>query len=877
MNRIKSFIKKYWIYLAAAAVPAVVLLLFCFIWKLWLFGDGTILRGDMSQQFVPFYYELWNKVHNGGSFSYTWHTAGGCDFNTILGYLISPFTLLVLIFPQKCIVNMVQLIMALKWILVSVSMVYFFYHTKHNTLKVHKKAVSLFLGLAFGMGNGMINFLGYIQFNDVMICFPFLLLLVEKIVDSKRWKVYYLLLAYCIYTQYYLMFSICIMLFIWFVLQFNRETKEKRKKFFVFAGSSVLAACTCAGGMAASFLLASARVQTEDMAFKMNYIKSVLIWPVDFVKQLFIFAPIPVQSSMEPNLYFSILGVMLVLFFLFIRIGKKRKLCMFGIALLLIASYFFGFLNIIWHCFSIPNAVYHRFTNLFVFVMLVLVLYVLIHLEDLKMYHVLIVGIISVATFAFIFIKVESYDSYIEYVATILLIALYIMLFVLYCRKSITYGNMLLTIVVFGILELGTNAYSALQNYAFEQPFFSEYDVLPSVQLSEGLELEAGARINYVQYNYNIGMVASQNADVGFISSINGYNLSLYDRLGMKYSGNVSYYLNGASPLLNLIYNIQYGIGDSSMKFSDAEVVKEEGYCQLYKMQHMAGLGYMVGTSILDWGKDDEVCFDLQNEFVKTAVDGEDIFHIVQPEGLFCQDALGSLLEENDEYLAEGWYYYVYENKFGNEYDTLAVSFTADRDIADLYWFGNANANYCYNVYIDGEPKYTEYIASRQTTVHLGEIKEGQEVIICAVPDKVEKGTETIWSMQFAEFDEEAYAEAYEQLSKNVYDIETFEDDYVKGSIHADEDGIMMTSIQASEGFEVYVDGEKTEYETVADVMIGVPLSAGDHVVEFKYHTPRVLAADVVSVCSFGVFILLCILGRKKKASLPESSEAAGE
>ena len=85
MNAVKGFMKRNWLYLAAFAIPAGVMLLSCLLRNTWPFGPGMILRGDMSYQFVPFYYELWEKVHNGGAFSYTWNIAGGCDFNLILG------------------------------------------------------------------------------------------------------------------------------------------------------------------------------------------------------------------------------------------------------------------------------------------------------------------------------------------------------------------------------------------------------------------------------------------------------------------------------------------------------------------------------------------------------------------------------------------------------------------------------------------------------------------------------------------------------------------------------------------------------------------------------------------------------------------------
>ena len=127
---------------------------------------------------------------------------------------------------------------------------------------------------------------------------------------------------------------------------------------------------------------------------------------------------------------------------------------------------------------------------------------------------------------------------------------------------------------------------------------------------------------------------------------------------------------------------------------------------------------------------------------------------------------------------------------------------------------------------------------------------------------------ETTWGLIFEEYDDEAYSESYEKLAKNTYDIDVFEDDYVKGSIHADEDGLMMTSILADDNFTVYVDGEAIEYKTVADTMIGVPLTAGDHVVEFKYESDvmkKGLIGSFVGVLLFGI---CCLIGKVHKPAV---------
>ena len=94
----KRIFKKYWFYILAFFLPVVIILIHSWVADTWLTGNGSILRGDMKGQLVPFYYALWDKVHAGENLSYTWNLCGGMDFHSILGYLIWPFTLLILLF-----------------------------------------------------------------------------------------------------------------------------------------------------------------------------------------------------------------------------------------------------------------------------------------------------------------------------------------------------------------------------------------------------------------------------------------------------------------------------------------------------------------------------------------------------------------------------------------------------------------------------------------------------------------------------------------------------------------------------------------------------------------------------------------------------------
>ncbi len=865
MEEMKKKLKKNWIYIAAFAIPWMIFLFHSWYADTWVTGNGSILRGDMSAQLVPFYYELWNKIHAGEALSFTWNVGGGVDFHTISGYLISPFTLLVLLLPKAWIPNVVQFIMVMKWALVTVSMVYFFNRTRYNTIKEHKGVVSLFLGTAYGMGTGMINYMGYIQFEDVMICFPILLLLVEKMVSEKKWKLYYLLLTFSMFSNLYLSFSVCIFLLLWFILQLMSDTGEKIKKFLIFAGTSVLAALTSFNGLITGFALAQGRLDTElDDALK-NYLQSMLVEPHNFIKQLFALTPVADATSYDPNIYFSVIAATLVGTFLFVKIEKKKKIYMLCLAGILTLSFFYGPLSIIWHCFAVPNAVYHRFAYLFVFVMLFLVLHVLIHLEELRLRHICAVGIADGIIFVLTFLFLEYYESYKVYLITIMLMVLTIILLYFLRKKRIAYPQMLLTISVIGILEVCVTAFAALKDFD-RDAFYNDKGNQQVVELAGKADLAAGERMEFMDCTLNMGLVTSRASDSAFLSSLNGYKRQMHKELGMPYNGQVEYSYCGASPLINLLSNIRYYVATASTQVSDAEeAATEDGYT-LYRTKRLAGLGYMVDEEITNWDITKGTGFDVQNGFVKNAVGGADIFRKIKSPQLTCYNSTGEILQADAAWAEEGIYRYNYQMRYGNEMDAMIVQYVASEDIDDLYISGIANWGAYFNIALDDELIHPSDTINIQQMFHIGKIKKGQTLIICAIPaPSITAVPEGILALEFAEFNEDAYAEAYEKLSSNVYQIETQEADYVKGSIEAEQSGIMMTSIQALDGFTVYVDGKETQCVKVADALLGVPLEKGKHTVEFKYRTPSPLYGKVISAGAFVLYVIFCLIDNRKK------------
>ncbi len=865
MRTIWKCVKRGWVYILAFVIPIVVLVLHSLIFRTWIVGNGNLLTGDTLAQITPFCYELWDKVHLGESLMYSWNIAGGIDFYSVLGYFVSPFTLLFLIFPRDGIPYVMQIVMILKWSLSAVSMTYYFIHTSNNKLRSNKKIVALFLGIAFCMGNAMVCYMTYIQFGDAIICFPILLLLLERLIETNRWKFYYIVLTFCIISNSYITYQICIFLILWFFLQIQREKQHKFKKFMLFAGSSVLAAISSLFFLVPGMMAMRSRALVTNTSSRLAYCKTILINARQFILQWFPFKDISQPSDIEPNIYCSVIIVFVLLLYPMIKIPLKEKLRYLLVFIVMMISLFSGYISIVWHMFNVPNGVYHRFVYIYTFYCLYLALAVLQRLSDIKLWNIMIVGVIMLGSYIYAFFASTDYMSFWVYLVAVLLIALYFMIFILYSRKSIKYSNMVLVIIVFGIIELSANAFYTVRNYDSDAAFGQNGRYAKDALLIEQTKLEKGERLTGMEPTSNINLLANKASDSGFVSAINGFVMYLFERLGMAYNGSVEYGTRGASPLLNLMFNIKYGMGASSIEFSDADKVDENDLHQLYKMRRLAGLGYMVDKDVVKWNVREENCFEVQNKFVQLATDvDKNIFNDIEP-NLVCTNSFGIKLKRDAEYEKYKSYVYYTKEATGNmDTDALRFEFTAEEDM-DLYTFWCSSQGYNVVVLIDDEMVHCDERSFNQSTYHIGKVKKGQIVSLYAFPESDTRGMESKILLRFAKFDESVYADAYEQLSDNVYNIEEMRSDYVKGTIDVEKDGLMLTSIFVSDGFQVFVDNEPVDYNVIGDALIGVELKKGLHTVEFKYATPYLMQLGVISMGAFVLFSLICIYDEVRK------------
>jgi hypothetical protein len=115
----------------------------------------------------------------------------------------------------------------------------------------------------------------------------------------------------------------------------------------------------------------------------------------------------------------------------------------------------------------------------------------------------------------------------------------------------------------------------------------------------------------------------------------------------------------------------------------------------------------------------------------------------------------------------------------------------------------------------------------------------------------------------FYQFDYDMFKEDIDKLKENQWNITEYNDRYVEGTITAEADQLMLTTIPTEKGWTVKVDGKKVDTVEVLNAFIGIELEPGEHTVTMKYTPPGFVVGMCCVVVGIGLVVLLYLYDRK--------------
>ena len=781
------------------------------------FGDESFLRTDMYHQYAPFFSEFKYKLSNGGSLLYSWDLGMGINFSALYAYyLASPLNWLIILCPQKYVIEFMTYMIVAKIGLSGLGFTY--YLSKHTS---GNKAGILFFGIFYALSGYMAAYSWNIMWLDCIILFPIVCLGIERLVKTGKGLLYTLILGLCILSNYYISIMICLFMVIYFI-SLNVMDNENNWRKFVIASIRFAVYSVLAGGLSALVLLpeiyALKLTASGDFDFPSTFNSYFSIF--DMIARHMGNVKVEIGLDHWPNIFCGV-GIFLfvVLYILNRKISKKEKAVYISLLVFFLAGFSINVLNYIWHGLHYPNSLPARQSFIYIF----LVLFICAKAYDnfsanttkdlgfafgISMIYILLAQKI---------VNNEDFHFAVFYAAMIF-ISIYAMLMYLHMAKRISKTYLFLISLAIVVIESSVN-----------MSVTSVTTINRSNYINDNADVRALLKKLPMDDFYRIDKVDRKTKDDGawlnfksvsiFSSTANALLTELFEKLGNEASTN-AYSITGETPLLDMLFAVKYAIYTGESRNTNISYVDISGNSYLYENPYTLPLGYMVDERFTDdWNLNLGDPIDVQNDLA--AVYGlPDIF-------------------EQIETIKE----------------STSVNFQTDIDGEYYAYVTNPAIDEVEFSYGDGDVKKSFKNLKRHYILELGTLEGEKNGRFVSTDDKDESIDARVYRVNY-----DSLKKLYYILNKNPLYLSKISDSYLSGNVHAVENTTLFTSIPYDEGWSVYVDGKKAEKIKIMDAFIGLKLEKGQHEIEFKYLSSGIIEGAIISAASLTLLLLICLV-----------------
>lgn len=860
--------RKYLYYILAFMIPVTVMLVMMYQARCYPFGsDFSALIGDADDQYINFFKLLYDRVIEGKSFLFSWDTGMGFDFLTnFFYYLSNPCTWIVLLFGKQNIEFGMVCSILLQVGGCSVTAMYYLIHSKINQRKTERW--NAFACLVFATAYSLCDYNLAYRFNLMWMMgwmlIPLLMLGVEYLVDKNDGRLYGILLFIGFVSNFYFAWFLCIWSVICFINQKKENFRHWKKAFLKFVFTSVVSALCAAFVLVPSFMAVVSR-SDQDWLTIADFSFSFHSRLGNFLNGFFWGHSMSMMGKVvfTQNNYCGIFIIVLCFVYFFNKeIERKQKVKRLVLILLLSAS--MNWIVLLWpmHGFVIPRYFSNRGAILLIFLLIMTAFEGLHNINKLRYCDVGVISLLSVLVYILVLFDGPLADSVLCYLITMFLFVYFITCIFLYSRGSINRMVFMILICTIGLAELLTNPfYSKANSVSYRTETMAES--AEWIREYDEVQTEDGERKTTYMLTGKMEFAHSQT-DV-FASAINSELLTFFGKLGLSDSGSgIFYAYEGTTPLPASLFNVRYVLTDQPELFGGYHLIKTEDSYGIYETEDLAGFGFMLPETVLTWDLDEKNIFEVQNHFTRDVLEIENLFSEVS----FDQVEVTCDSCELTAY-RDGGYYYVIGTEDNLYYPSITLSTIIPEDM-DLYVSTETSNQQSCSIYIDGEMQYNDdglYLEDAGV-FHVGQMYKGQklEISISNMDDDTGTEIEDVMHIFFYQYHDAVMQECVSKMRESVYEIDSFDETCVSGTVNAVNDGILYTSIPYYRGFTAYVDGKETEIVKIGDAMIGVRISAGEHKVEFRYFPYGLRTGIFCSVLGLLFVVGYGIKFKKRKA-----------
>lgn len=825
-------------FIIAFLVPLIILIIIYYMREIYPFGDNMYLRSDCYHQYAPFMKEFYNKLTNGGDLTYSWNIGLGVNFSALYAYyLASPVNWLIGLVSPNHITEAMSVFIVIKTALCSLTFAYYLsrhFHTKKLTIAT--------LSIFYALSSYFCAFSWNLMWLDCLVLLPLIILGLERLVRENKCYLYCITLGIAILSNYYIAIMICIFCVIYYFALIYADDAKKNfhyylKRFRNFAIYSLLA-----GGFAAAGFLPAYYALSSTASGDFEFPKTIITYfsVFDMLSRSLINVDPAIFSAHDPNLYCTVaVFLLLPLYVINPKIKSKEKIAKVSILCILLVSFNTNVPNYIWHGFHYPNSLPCRESFLYIFLILSMCYEALIHIREITKNQLTacFAGAIGLILLIEELYVSDTYSSLTIYISIVFLL-FYLVVITLFRSNKYKQNFVAYLLLIIVAAEAFINTEETALSTCTRSAYLNDNKSIEELVKLAGENEEENSFYRIEKADRRTKNDAAWNNYYGastFSSTANAGLSEYYGALGFEESTN-AYAYYGHTPLTEAMFSIKYVLSNSPMtenefisKFAESNYTNTyntEVTYYLYENTYSLPLAFMMPKNIEEtWNIKDPNPFSVQNGLVASILDRD-----ATDNPMYTRLMVTTIGEENEVYLEKDTHLFIYVT---TSLDGITVDSTAP----------------------DGTLTTKNYNSmTHRHILDLGEQKAGSKVTVTSSDADV-----TSIQLYAYSFDKDVFKETYDELARSTFEIESFEETKVTGSIDVKEDGLMYTSIPFDEGWTVYVDGKETETHAFKNALLSVYLTEGEHEITFEFTPAGLNQGFFLTGISVVIFVAIVI------------------
>lgn len=858
------------ILLLSFLIPAFVMCAVYFINGTDPFGSVSILTADAKIQYKDYYGYLWDILHGNAGIDYSASKSlGGQMVGLVVYYLTCPLNLLVYFIDKTQIPLFLSIVTLLKIAFSGVTASYF----------VRKRfgisaLPSVFIACCYALSEYSFAYCHNIMWLDGVVMLPLACLGVYELLYHNKKGLLFFSVFMAIFSNWYSGYMVCLMAGFCFLFELFQKYDFKNFKQVIkpaFFDAVRVAGDMILGVLASGALLVPGLLSlVGGKAGGSPLSTSVILSPLEAFKGFMINAPSNQKDA--PIMY---CGAVILILAVYMLLDKKTDLKKRILSLLffafMICSFCFDQLNIMWTGFVKSYSYQFRWAFVFMFLM---IYFAGVCVKEIKKHGfekktmLKALGII-IAVFLLLDLTGATQKVLVSYFYIALLVIYAVAIALIYAFKN---KKILKTILIFCICfatfaELTYNGAKVFEkNYVDDTEDYIRYTeemsaVINGIQEQDDSFYRLEKTVSYLtevgrenasseslMYHYNgiAGYTSTYDPNVDLFLARMGYSdsasITPENQTVKKYNATETYW-NSPQFVMDSFLGVKYQILETSapgLEEYDSNTVLDGRY-KVYENPYALPLAFNVSSDLYESGKYVNDPFVNQENFMSRAL-GQDVSFFFEPEyenGLMQDDRQNIVVHIRQD----GPLYF----------------YTDPIDCHD-----SSNGKKC-ELYLNGE--LVQRICSRFYTnvVYLGDYSAGDTVNLTIKLYDHSGEKDKTHTVVLKQMDTAAAENALAQLASGSSSTLNIEKNTVSGTYETDTDSTVLLTLPYTEGWTLYVDGEKQEYKQIGDTFIGFDLTAGTHQIEMKYTTLHRNAGIAASVIGFAGFAAWCVLDKLKK------------